>query len=308
MDYADALQQRGTLLKLAGSPEEAEADFRSAMHIHLGRGIDGEASAIACRNDLAIALLDQNRFEEAEPILKEVLTYARRPENRDLPIHGEAVNNLGSLYLARADYQSAEPLFQEAVDVNSRLRGSPHPVLATNLDNLAQALHGLGDLTGAEVAYRKSLSMRRDLYGSEHPDVATSLHNIAVLFYAQGNVEDCEQALRESLKIFRDTYGMAHSDSLTVVDSLVSVLGAQGRLVEAETLLLDAYGAIKRAPDADVARQTAIARRLAALYSAWDKSDLSHRWTETAEHLESPPDPVSTSQSDRFVGDGAHQE
>lgn len=284
-EYADALQQRGAARKLSGRPAEAEPDFRAALAIQRARGEAGADAAASCANDLAITLLDLERYDEGEKLLREVLAYARRPENKDKPILGEAVNNLGSMYLARQDFQSAEPLFRAAVEVNRRILGSPHPNLATNLDNLAQALHGLGDLSGAEEVYAEALDIRRKLFGADHPDVATSLHNLAVLYFAQNDQAACEDALRESLGIFSRVYGLAHPDTLTVVDSLVSVLGSQSRLDEAEQLLLEAFDAVRDSPAIEDARKQALARRLVALYQTWGKPEKAAEWTATVDRL-----------------------
>jgi len=293
-EYAEALQQRGTVRKLSGRPALAEPDFRAALEIQRARGEAGAEAAVSCMNDLAVTLLDLKRYDEGETLLREVLVYARRPENSDQPILGEAVNNLGSMYLARGDDRSAEPLFREAVEVNRRILGSPHPNLATNLDNLAQALHGLEDPAGAQAAYTEALDIRRKLFGADHPDVATSLHNLAVLYFAQGNQAACEKALRESLDIFRRVYGLAHMDPLTVVDSLVSVLGGQSRLDEAEQLLLETFDAVRDSSAIENSRKQALARRLAALYQAWGKPDKAAEWTSTADRLGATTSPESS--------------
>ena len=283
-EYADALQQRGTVRKFAGRPVEAEPDFRTALAIQRSRGETAAAEAAACANDLATALLDLKRFDEAAQLQKEVLSFARRPENVDKPILSEAINNMGSLHLARGEHGLAEPYFREALDVNRRIVGDLHPNVATNLDNLAQTLHSKGDLDGSEETYREALAVRRKLFGADHPDVATSLHNLAVLHFVRGNLEACEEGLREAFDILRRMNGRGHPDTLTVADSLISVVGASGRLDEAERLLHESYDAVRDDPAIPLARKCALAERLVDLYRAWSKPDKADEWSKKAEH------------------------
>ncbi len=300
-EYAHALHLRGTVRKLAGRPAEAELDFRAALAIQQAWGEAGAVAAADCANDLALTLLDQRRFDEAEPLLREVLAFGRLRENEDEPIRGEAVNNMGSLHLARGEFALAAPLFSEAIDVNCRILGDSHPNIATNLDNLAQALQGKSDLDGALRAYREALAMRRELFADDHPELATTLHNLAVLHYVRGERDACEQALRESLTIFRRAHGLAHADTLTVVDSLVSVVGAAKRWDEAERLLLEAFNAVRDEPSISRERKVALAARLRQLYAAWNKPEEAREWADRAQALQTfrpPTQPAETAPAE----------
>lgn len=284
-EIASALHERGAALKLAGRPSEGEADLRAAWEIQKKLGGDAAAEAMACANDLALTLIDQQRYDEAEPLLKSVYAYAKQHEYANDSLLPEAVNNLGSLYMAKGEFARAAPYFREAIEINTRRHGAVHPDVATNYDNLAQALHGENDLDGSLAAFNTALTMRRKLFGNDHPDLATTLHNIAVLHFARGELPECEKALRESLAIFRRAYGPAHPDTLTVNDSLVSVIGGQGRLKEAEPLLLDAYRAVRDEPAIDPARKRALAMRLSQLYAAMGEPEKSSEWKQTGELL-----------------------
>lgn len=283
--FAKALHERGAAYKLAGRAVDGEADLRAALQIERDRGDAGAAEAAACANDLALTLIDQKRFDEARSLLEEVYKYAKQPANADGKLLPEAVNNLGSLFMAKGEFAKAEPYFREAIEINTKRHGEVHPDVATNYDNLAQALQGEKDLDGALAAFQKALAMRRKLFGNDHPDLATTLHNLAVLHYVRGELPECEKALRESLAIFRRAYGLAHPDTLTVNDSLVSVVGGQGRYKEAESLLLEAFNAVRDEPSIDVGRKRALATRLSQLYAAMGKPEESAEWKKTSEQI-----------------------
>ncbi|MCB9854712.1 MAG: serine/threonine protein kinase [Phycisphaerales bacterium] len=287
--FARSLHERGAALKLGGRPVEGEADLRSALAIEDNRGAEGAAEAAACANDLALTLIDQKRFDEAAPLLDRVYKGAAAAGITESPLLPEAVNNLGSLYLAQGEYAKAAPYFREAIEINRKRHGDSHPDIATNYDNLAQALHGMNELDASLDAYKTAIRMRRELLDSDHPDLATSLHNVAVLYFVRSESAECEAALRESLAIFRRAYGLAHLDTLTVNDSLVSVLGATGRLDQAEPLLLEAFEAVRDAADIPRPRKRAVAVRLSQLYTAMNEPEKAAKWTQIAESLESKP-------------------
>ena len=279
---ARAWHERGTAHKLAGRAVDAEADMRLALAIFKKQTTTDELMIAACRNDLALTLIDQQRFDEAEPLLRDVYAFANGPVGSGTQLRPEAVNNLGSLHMARGEFVDAETYFREAIDINEARHGAQHPNLATNLDNLAQALQGQKKFDEALQVFDRALGMRRALFGKDHPDVATTLHNVAVLHYLRGSLPDCEAALRESLGIFKKIYGMSHSDTLTVNDSLVSVAGALGQLDEAETLLSAALAAIERDETVPNERKFAVAMRLAQLKAAQGKSDAEAEWKQVA--------------------------
>lgn len=296
-EYAAALHERGAAFKLAGQPVEAEQALRSALGIFEALGAASADAAAACANDLALALIDQQRYDDAAPILASVYDYATKPENSEKTLLPEAVNNMGSLHMAQQQFDKAAPFFREAIAINTQRHGDVHPVTATNHDNLAQALQGSGDLDGALASFQMALSMRRALFGNDHPDLATTLHNLAVLHYVRQEFPECEKALRESRDVFIRAHGLAHADTLTVNDSLVSVFGGLGRLDDAEALLLEAFEAIRDAPEIDAARKKAVAERLNQLYTAMNRPEDAAAWRQTADKLAGSAESIANEAS-----------
>ncbi len=296
-EYASALHERGAAFKLAGQPVDAEQALRNALGIFEALGAASADEAAACANDLALSLIDQQRYDDAAPILASVYDYATKPENSKKTLLPEAVNNMGSLHMAQQQFDKAAPFFREAIAINNERHGDVHPVTATNHDNLAQALQGSGDLDGALAAFQTALSMRRTLFGNDHPDLATTLHNLAVLHYVRQEFPECEKALRESRDVFLRAHGLAHSDTLTVNDSLVSVLGSLGRLEEAEALLQEAFDAIRDVPEIDAARKKAVAERLSQLYAAMNRPEDAAAWRQTADKMAGSAESIAAESS-----------
>jgi len=277
-DFANALQQRGTVRQLAGRYKESEPDFRAALALYQANRAES-AQIAAALNDLACSLVSQRRYDEALPLFNQAIGLARLPENAGKPILGETLNNLGLLHILQHEPAPAEAPLREAIEVNRRILGPKHPNLATNYDNLAQVLQGMKQSDAAIDAYRSALAIRRELLGNDHPDVATSLHNLAVSLYVKGDMAGAEAALRESLAILRRIHGLANPDTLTVLDSLASVDGALKKLDDAETLLLEAFAAIENSPAFSVDHKQHFAGRLMGLYDAKKNTERVAYWS-----------------------------
>ncbi len=296
-DFANALQQRGTVRQLAGRSKEAEPDFRAALAIYQAKRVES-ATIAAATSDLACSLMSLQRYDDALPLFSQAISLARLPANAGKPILGETLNNLGLLYIFKKEWGAAEPPLREAIEVNRRVLGPKHPNLATNYDNLAQALQGQKQSDAAIDAYRSALAIRRDLFGSDHPDVATSLHNLAVSLYVKGDLAGAEAALLESFAILRRIRGLANPDTLVVMDSLVSVLGLQSKLDEAEALLLEAYVAVDAVPEIAMPRKQGYAARLIGLYQAKKQPEQVATWTAKLAQLKTSA-PAATAPASR---------
>lgn len=297
LDFADAIQLRGSVHILSGRPTEAERDFRTALAIQRERRPAGHANIAACLNDLGTTLTNTKRFDEAITTLTEALAIARRTENENESVLPEVVNNLGLAYQMQGDWVKAEPYFREAITLNQNLLGKLHPNIATNLDNLAQSMQGQTKPEEAERFYREALSIRRELYGSDHPDVAASLHNLATLLWIRGDRAGCEEALRESLEILRRVYGFVHADTIRVIHSLVSVIGARGLLDEADTLMSDAYLAVRDSSDVTFEDKRSLAARLVELHQYRKNAEMADKWRKTLEDLRATTQPADAAPS-----------
>ncbi len=88
-----------------------EARSRDSHHVAGQKVALAADEAAACANDLALTMIDQQRYDDAAPILASVYAYATKPENSGNTLLPEAVNNMGSLHMAKGEFDKAEPFF-----------------------------------------------------------------------------------------------------------------------------------------------------------------------------------------------------
>jgi tetratricopeptide (TPR) repeat protein len=82
----------------------------------------------------------QEKYAEAEPLLKRALEIREKALGKDHPDTATILNNLAALYNLQGDYAEAEPLYKRALDITEKALGKGHPNVANILDNYADLL------------------------------------------------------------------------------------------------------------------------------------------------------------------------
>jgi tetratricopeptide (TPR) repeat protein len=70
---------------------------------------------------LGAALVDQDQYEEAEPLLREALAQRRRLLGSGHDATAESLDHLATMHQRRGEYASAEPHFREALAIRRGL-------------------------------------------------------------------------------------------------------------------------------------------------------------------------------------------
>jgi tetratricopeptide (TPR) repeat protein len=135
---AEALISLGSAYRAEHRYEQAAALFRQSLAL----STQDRDIAVAA-NNLAVALEDLKRPEDAEPLLIRALSIF---ENGPVPDHARAasaLNNLGVLYVHLDRIHDAEPRLARAVSVAEHTLPPDHPDLAAYRQNYAQVLRKL---------------------------------------------------------------------------------------------------------------------------------------------------------------------
>merc|ERR1712066_1084551 len=92
---------------------------------------------MTCANSLAGTLHEAERYEEALPLLREVLEALRAQLGDKHPDTLTSANNLAGLYYSLGDYQEAEALFREVLNGRRTQLGDWHPETVQTANHLA---------------------------------------------------------------------------------------------------------------------------------------------------------------------------
>ncbi len=87
------------------------------------------------------------------------------------------LNQLGLLFLNKAQHEHAEPLMRRALSIDEASFGAEHPSVAIRLNNLAQLLQATNRLDEAEPLLRQALLIFQNSLGEEHPNTIVVAQN-----------------------------------------------------------------------------------------------------------------------------------
>lgn len=164
-----------------GRPAEAEALYREiAAHFERTPGIPPRVLAVAYDN-LAVALGEQAKLEEAEAAYLKALEYDRATGMQQTMDSASIMNNLALLYSMTGRFAEASAMLERVLAIMSVHLPPNHPKRAATLDAVGMLQRKQGDFDAARKTYREALAIWRACKAPDHPDVATCLVHCAQL-------------------------------------------------------------------------------------------------------------------------------
>ena len=191
-------------------------------------------------NNLALLLLDTNRIEEAEPLMRQALAIDVAAFGNQHPKVAIRLNNLASLLKDTNRIEEAEPLMRQALAIDVAAFGNQHPKVAIRLNNLALLLLDTNRIEEAEPLMRQALAIDVAAFGNQHPNVAIRLNNLALLPKDTNRIEEAEPLMRQALAIDVAAFGNQHPNVAIQLNNLALLLKDTNRIEEAEPLMRQA--------------------------------------------------------------------
>ena len=221
---------------------QAEYSDAEALYLEAIARLEQEGNRQAVVDNLAgLAELyfQTGQYEEAEPILRQVLEERRRLLQPDDPAVAEALEELGLNMFDQGRYEESAEILRDALARRTRSLGSePHPDVSENLSNLGMVVNLLGHYEETESLYEQALAMDRRLYGERHPAIATDLNNLAGLYLDNNNLEKADALYRQALAMQVELLGEAHPEVARLWNNLAYVHYYEGDLQTAKSDML----------------------------------------------------------------------
>ncbi|MEU5691799.1 tetratricopeptide repeat protein [Actinosynnema sp. NPDC020468] len=148
------------------------------------------------RSQLARALIETRRFEQADEQLRTALTAAVRSGDRRL--EASVLEFTGRLHLDRGAYDRAAEFYRRSLEINTALGRTRGAALQHHF--LGQTLHRMGDHEGAREHLERALA---DLPGSDPRNRARFLTSLADVLTALGEHDRSTELLTEALRALR---------------------------------------------------------------------------------------------------------
>ncbi len=234
----DALEELGLNQFDQGKFEAAEDLMRQALAER--REVLGEAphpDVAGNLNNLAILLMQSERFVESEALFREAMAMNRRLHGDQHPDIATGLNNLGLLYRSQGRLPQAEAAYSEALAMRRQLLGPEHPEIAQVLVNLALSFYDQGDMAEAISHNRDALAIQTKALGERHPEVAATLSMLGRFLAEDGQRVEAEEKLRAALALYEGLIDPQHPDIAIAEMGLADLLVGEGeRLTEASAL------------------------------------------------------------------------
>jgi tetratricopeptide (TPR) repeat protein len=194
---AGSLGEIAQMQAVLGQARDAEKSYQAA--IALQREIGDKNGLSVSLVNLAALLNDAlGRPDQALPLLNQALQIRRESGNRS----GEAtvLNNVGNVYLQKADYAEAQTYFERALQIREQAKVPAE--LADTLHNLGETMSKLGRNDRALEHYLRALDLRRT--AGDKRFAAIESYSIGTIFDVQARYGAAIKSKAEALQTLRD--------------------------------------------------------------------------------------------------------
>ena len=243
---------RGALARVYGNlglVDRAADQARLALDQQRARLGPRHPDVAVALDQLGEVLTQQERYDEAEPLLRDALAQQREFLGPESPTTVTTLSHLGALLQERGDIADAEPILRTVLAARRRASVTVPDsiVLTTAINDLAVLLFVRGTYDEAEPLDREALALSTRLLGEDHPMTAMTAQNLAQVQQLRGQLDEAEQLYRRALAAKRRVLGNAHPSVTISLNNLGAFLQRdRGKPEEADTLIREAIALDRR--------------------------------------------------------------
>lgn len=206
-------------------------------------GEDHPEVATALSN-MALALKDMGRYEEAEPLLVRAVDIESRAGSDPINL-AIFLNNLAELYRVQGKYKEVEPLLKRSLEIKINILGPAHPGVANSINGLAVFYMSQNRLEEAEPLFIQAMNIYLQAFGPGDPNLAKTAGNLGELYLMRGSYDQAESLLKMSLELKERAFGPVHPIVAVTLNSLATLYQRQNKFDEAEAFYRRALDVFK---------------------------------------------------------------
>lgn len=187
-----------------------------------------------------VALLAEEKLDEAEKVATQALTLAEAKFPANAPEIATYLNNLAAVYRSKSQYEKAEPLFKRALSIREQRFAEGNLLVANSLAMLARLYMDEGHYDLSAGLQLRAIKIRGKLQGPRHADLGIIRGDLGQSYYDLGRYKECEIQWRSALAINEENYGKVHEEVAVNLNNLGTLFDEMGQATEAEPLFLRA--------------------------------------------------------------------
>ncbi len=236
---AELLDTVARLYDKLGSFDRASALLKRSLAVQSAQGAQASAPYAATLAELASIDVELDRYDQAEPALREALATTTRTLGERAQQTADISRQLGGMLVLRGKIDEAKALLERALAIdgaggaeNSRV-GDDYYYLAMEESHSQSA--------GAQaIAFAdKALATYRRVNGPDHSSTSNAEKLVTSLLLAKSRYREAETVARDTLRIDEKIYGDSHPSTLAAKQLLGTILYQQRRPFDAEAPLRD---------------------------------------------------------------------
>lgn len=286
-------------------PADAQKQLQGALEKRTLALGGAHRDTLRSMKDLATALKEQGRHEEAEGLLRRALQGQQRSLGPDHPDTFVTISVLAAVCDAQEKRVEAEQLYLQLYQVQKRVLGPDHLDTLATIGSLASSFTAQGRHAEALKLREEQLQATQRVLGGSAPQTLVTMNITAQAAEAGGMPSEAEKLYFGALEIMKQTLGMEHPGTLEQMDRAASMLGRQGRHDEAVKLYRQSLRAKQQVLGASHPQTLLSMRCLADEFEAQGRRDeAENTQTNVLETLKTafPPDhPEILSQMDHVA-------
>ena len=235
---ARLLETIGRSYRRMGQPDRAVIYLTDALEIKLRAGAN-DASVGTIVTELAIALRDEGRMDEADKYFSQAREISGRLKGDGSEAHAKLLIDLSRLENMRGRTKQALDYANDALRLMRSLKGSEDPEVGAILIDMSSIMLWSDDLQGAEDVAREAVRVFRAV-PTGYPDRAMADRSLGDVLFHRGQLDEAALLLERARETQQQLFGSTNSIVAETLGSLAQVRLAQGNAVEAEKLIVEA--------------------------------------------------------------------
>jgi eukaryotic-like serine/threonine-protein kinase len=151
-------------------------------------------------SSLAMVLVDELKFAEAEKLYRDALAIQRRVLGPEHPETLRSMTNLGNCLYREGRYAEMEKLERDTLAIQQRVLGPAHSLTLHSMMYLALALSNEGRVAEAEQEFHETSEIERRTLGPEHSLTLNTLQLEAGALSRGGRYEEAKKLYSEAIQ------------------------------------------------------------------------------------------------------------
>jgi len=227
------LKYLGNVLQELGKHPGAAACFEESLALCRREYGQEHRQTIIALNNYAFVLMNQQAWEKAERIFREVLGVQRRRHGDD-SLTLNIVHNLALTLSKQQAFPEAEEYYREALEGRRRVLTNRHPFTLRSMHALASVLRKQKRLEEAEPLYREALETAETVWPEGHYLVEHFRRGLGVCLRSMQRYEEAEPLLLLSHERHEASLPEGHAYRTEGIESLADLYEAWGQPDRAE--------------------------------------------------------------------------